>query len=1313
MAKTMRDEDLVLNIIVNGDKGRKEINQLDRATRDLAKEVEYLESKQKKLRSEGKKDTDQYKRITAELEKKRVALQQGNMALDNMRKNMDINRMSTRELRAEMTRLRRLATDPLNKEWQKHAARLQQVKSRYGELQARARSTQITLRSLTTTLSTMLATMAAVIATFTGLAFVIRRATDEFTGFDDKVADVMKTTGLAKASVLDLNEELRDVNVIDTRTSQEGLLGLLRIAGKLGIEGRNNLLGFTKATDQIAVSLTEDLGGDIEQSINTIGKLVGIFNTSDEFGIEDSLLKVGSTINELGASSEANEGFIVDFTKRLAGVAPGAKISIANIMGMGAALDVAGQSVEVSGTAISQIITKMFSDTEQFASVAGMEVKEFSELLENDANQAFITLLEGVRGNDDKMQDLVMRLKSLGIDGVRATNVIGVLANNVEELRSQQSLANEAFEEGTSITDEFNIKNTTAAAELEKVQKRINNLWIELGERLYPAIMEGNKLFETFLQILIHFVDFLKSNYAIIITLTAAFVGYQAVIISSTIATKAATIATRIWNATLRANPIGIVISLLAALGTAMYFYSKRTKEAVSAQQLLNEAQGKANESLESEEQKIKSLLRLARDKTISDDARRAAIKKLIEISPDYLETLSLETINTDNATEAINQYIQAKKDQIVIDQLQIKQKELLLKQDAARESIAKSQQGLQTLNESSYMNQGYGYSQAGSLKSLEYKNNIAAQEKSLSNLVREEAKIRIKIEEITQKQLNQIASKQAADDKANAEETARNRKELLDDEHKKRLESIREYREKVLLESKSLIEQERVAYRERLKLAGLHGKRVNQMSTEEFAVYEALRKQYHANIGKIDAEAISAEIQRFEAAFQSELNALKVKHNEELKSFKGTKEQREQLIRSQTRTEEALVKEQLEKLQLLVSTTLDTGSWEGITADDVLSEEEYQILKDKLEEIGLSLSAIGLKKNGQSTTEEDNEENKLSLAGSTDVLGLTQDDWALFFDNLKAGEAGIRDIIFATQALAKAYQLYDDYITNAEKRKLQQFESSTERKKDLLQNRLDSGLISQKKYNTDVARLEAELDQKKAEFEYNQAKRDRNSALFGAIVNTASGIARAYADHAFPASAIISAIVGAAGAVQIGSIATTPLPEIPGREDGGYMDVVRSQDRKLFRAKYSPKTRGYVDEPTVIAGENGREFVASNEAYNNPSIRPLLDMIDTAQRNGSISTMKIGRVLQDRDAISMMGRERGGYMKPETSNLPDGYETRVHDPMTQSFLNRQAIINLNETLKRPLKAEVSILGKGGFAEAQEDLDRLNDDVNF
>src|SRR5690606_3681163 len=530
----------------------------------------------------------------------------------------------------------------------------------------------------------------AAIASMSAAIFGIKNATDKFAEFDDQVADVMKTTGLLKQDVIDINENLKS---FDTRSSQEELLALGRVAGKLGIDTREEVEGFIRSADQIGVALSEDLGGDVEQALNDVGKLVDIFNVSEEFGIEQGLLKTGSAINELGAASTANEGYLVDFTKRLGGVAPAAGISMANVLGLGATLDQFGQSVDVSGTAMSQLITNMFSDTAAYARVAGVEVNEFSNLLKTDANEALIKLMEGVKGNDEGMQELVMRLQDLGIDGARATAVVGVLANNTETLRTQQALANDAFEKGTSLTEEFAIKNNTAAAELDKAKKQVHNLWVELGERLFPVITAGNNLFSIFLSSIITIFDFIRENWKLITVLATAVATYNGALLLSTAYTKAyliqaklkvfwdkaqrgalllaaaaqalftgnltrATAAMRLFNAVSKVNPWVALASVIIAAGTAIYLYTGRLTAAQKAQKALLDVQDQAQKSIAAERVELNRLLTVARDKTKSDEDRQSAISELNKLSPEYLGNLTLEKINTEEATKATDAYI-------------------------------------------------------------------------------------------------------------------------------------------------------------------------------------------------------------------------------------------------------------------------------------------------------------------------------------------------------------------------------------------------------------------------------------------------------------------------------------------------------------------------------------------------------------------------------------------------------------------------------------------------------------------------------
>lgn len=304
------------------------------------------------------------------------------------------------------------------------------------------------------------------VATITGVVFSIKSMVQRNAELSDSMADVAKATGLSMSEVKDLNKELRK---IDTRTGRKELLDLAYVAGKLGYSSKTDVLGFVKAADQIGIALAKDLGGNTEEAVNNLGKIVDIFKVKGKFGIEEALLKTGSAINSLGAASTANEAYIVDFTKRLGGIAPQANISVQNIMGLGATLDQLGQQTETSSTAISQLLTKMFQKPGEYAQIAGMNVQDFSKLLKTDANEALIMLLTGLQKNKGGMMELAEKFKDLGVDGSRSIGVIGALSNNVDLLRQTQALSNKEFDKGTSLTNEFNIKNQNMAANLAKI----------------------------------------------------------------------------------------------------------------------------------------------------------------------------------------------------------------------------------------------------------------------------------------------------------------------------------------------------------------------------------------------------------------------------------------------------------------------------------------------------------------------------------------------------------------------------------------------------------------------------------------------------------------------------------------------------------------------------------------------------------------------------------------------------------------------------------------------------------------------------
>lgn len=495
---TIKSETLSLHIdVIGGDKARSEMNALSRSIKDTTAELDSLLKKQKQLEAQGKKDSAQYRETTKLIEEKTAAVRDAEAKLDALRRQQDISSMTMTELRKRAKELSAALSkiDPNTELWNKVNKQLRETKSRLDELKGKSRDAG----SAMTSLSNISAKYAAAGASIALLSRQASKAREAFLTYDEAMVDAMKTTNLTRSEMESLSAELAK---LDTRTSQNDLLDIARIGGKLGITGMDNLLQFVRAADQINVALGRDLGNNTEDAIREIGKLVDIFNLTDTYGLEASLLKVGSAINELGMASTANEGYLVDFTKRMAGVAPNADIAIEDILGLAATLDKYGQMTETSSTAITQTITGMFSKTATFAAVAKMSVEDFTTLLNTDVNEAFLRVIEGMKQGGGGMLEVTAALNSMQLDGQRATTVLGSLAEHSEELRRQQDLARQAFLDGTSATNEFSVKNSSASAEAEKLGKAFTAVYVAVGQELNPVITNATSLTTLFVKAL-------------------------------------------------------------------------------------------------------------------------------------------------------------------------------------------------------------------------------------------------------------------------------------------------------------------------------------------------------------------------------------------------------------------------------------------------------------------------------------------------------------------------------------------------------------------------------------------------------------------------------------------------------------------------------------------------------------------------------------------------------------------------------------------------------------------------------------------
>jgi TP901 family phage tail tape measure protein len=666
MANKLRDEDLNLNIIVNGDKGKKELGDLEKATRDLTNRNKELRTEKEKLTRAGKQETEEYKAIEKQLRENNKAIKTNETRMTELRKEIGLTGLTMRQLRSEQVRLKRLmdSATPGTEQWKKYNAELLKVEAQIGKVSAGAKASQFSMGKMADGFNRYFSMITVWVASVTGIIFGFKKAASAYAEFTDQVADVQKTTNLSKDEIIELDEALQKIN---TRSSQEQLLGLARIAGKLGKDSTEDVLGFVRAADKINVALNEDLGGDIEETVRKLGKLTEIFNLEQQFGTEQALLKVGSAINSLGAASTANEGYLVEFTSRMAGIAPAAGITAPQVLGLASTLDQLAQTSEISSTVFAQVIPNMFKDTATFASVAGMSVADFTNLLNTDANEALLRLLEGLSGNNEGMGQMIKKLDALGIDGVRGTNVLLRLAQSTQMLREQQQLANEEFEKGTSLTVEFNIKNNTAQAGLEKSRKNLALITRELGQNLSPAVLFSTNGITYFIKAMVALIRFTREYYPLILGTTAAVAAYTIVVNAQNIATKlynaataVATFVTKAFNTAVKSNPLGILISLLAGAAVGLAAYARKINTVTAEQQALNDVEKTAQQNIVEQKTNVELLMAAAKNENRTLAERKKALEELNKISPEFYGNLTLEKINSQEATEATKAYTEA-----------------------------------------------------------------------------------------------------------------------------------------------------------------------------------------------------------------------------------------------------------------------------------------------------------------------------------------------------------------------------------------------------------------------------------------------------------------------------------------------------------------------------------------------------------------------------------------------------------------------------------------------------------------------------
>lgn len=547
----MRDEDLRLNIILDGKqvprenkKLMSELGKLERAGMDLEREYTKLVKRQKELNDLQKKGYDADRAEELATVKKRMDMLNDAMKLNaqqqkEIRQQVGLTGLTLNQLRTHM-HLLKIQLDNTTPE--------ANIKL-WNRLQKEIDATNYQIKKLTTN-STWLGMLWDDVAkkankygaAIGAIGLVVYQVTDfigQFTRdlrqLEDNMAGVRRTTDLTREQVIELKKAF---DQMDTRTSANDLLEIAKVAGRLGITGQDNILGFTDAMNKLNVALGEDLmqggQGSIEDVAKSVGKLVQNFHLDDELPLNEAMLRMGSVLNELDKSSTASAGYIVEFTSRLSGVAPSVGMTIDQVSGLAAYLDSAGVNAEMATTAIQRFLIGMGKNAEKYSKILGVTVAEYTEMTKKDINGVFLNLLQKTVSSAEGVKELSDEMAGLGVNQALAVQTLTKIgeglkaeAGGMDKVRKQQEIARESFKSSDSVMKEYAITNENFTALMEKQEKRVTALRNSVGLELEPAVLGLKKTYVDFLYILSDVSKWLIAHWKQLSAVAIAFATYK------------------------------------------------------------------------------------------------------------------------------------------------------------------------------------------------------------------------------------------------------------------------------------------------------------------------------------------------------------------------------------------------------------------------------------------------------------------------------------------------------------------------------------------------------------------------------------------------------------------------------------------------------------------------------------------------------------------------------------------------------------------------------------------------------------------
>lgn len=463
-----------------------------------------------------------------------------------------------------------------------------------------------------------------VIAAITGVSMKLNQLREQRNKREEAKADVEALTGLSKD----------DINWLEQQAVQ-----LSTTMTESGIRIRQSATEILDAYKLVGSAKPELL--DNKEALAEVTKQTLILASASGMTLKDAVDAVTLSLNQYGDGA--------DQASRYANaMAAGSKYGAAAVESVTTAVTKSGVAAASAEIPIEQLVGTIETLGEKGIKdeIAGTGLKKFFLTLQtgaDDTNPKIVGLEKALDNLQKKQLSAAQIKKQFGEEGY---NVASVLINEADKVKYYTEAVT-----GTSVAmEQAATKSETAAAKLSQAKNRMQELGIELLEKLNPALISAANGAVSWTGKLIKLLNFINENKRAITLLTIALIAYTAAKNSDVIISKVVTF----WNNNiakslkaikkeLMTNPYGI-IAVVAATAIAYLINLKKKndelKDSVSGIKKVNE---ETNKSFIQQESKIRALTAVINDNGIALDVRRKALNDLKEIIPDYNAQLTDE----------------------------------------------------------------------------------------------------------------------------------------------------------------------------------------------------------------------------------------------------------------------------------------------------------------------------------------------------------------------------------------------------------------------------------------------------------------------------------------------------------------------------------------------------------------------------------------------------------------------------------------------------------------------------------------------